>query len=41
MTNAYMITVPLTKAKAIFTPSYPLNCDENDFHSSLKIEYHS
>jgi hypothetical protein len=41
MTNAYMITVPPTKAKAILTPSYPLNCDENDFHSTLKIEYHS
>jgi hypothetical protein len=36
MTNAYMITVPPTSAKAIVTPSYPLDCDENDFHSSFE-----
>ncbi len=41
MTNAYMITVPPTNAKAILTPSYPLNCDENDFHSTLELGYHS
>jgi hypothetical protein len=32
MTNAYMITVPPTNAKAISYTFLSAQCDENDFH---------